>query len=34
MISLVALGVWIFGYPLNKKMTQVMRNELNVLRGE
>jgi Na+/melibiose symporter-like transporter len=34
MISLVALGVWIFGYPLNKKMTQVMRNELNILRGE
>ncbi|MDW7755796.1 MAG: glycoside-pentoside-hexuronide (GPH):cation symporter [Brevefilum sp.] len=34
MISLIALGVWIFGYPLNKKMTQVMRNELNLLRGE
>jgi GPH family glycoside/pentoside/hexuronide:cation symporter/glucuronide carrier protein len=34
MISLIALGVWIFGYPLNKKMTQVMRNELNSLRGK
>jgi sugar (glycoside-pentoside-hexuronide) transporter len=34
MISLIALGVWIFGYPLNKQMTQVMRNELNILRGE
>jgi len=34
MISLIALGVWVFGYPLNKKMTQVMRSELTILRGE
>ena len=31
-ISVIALGIWVFGYPLNKKLTQQMRDALNLVR--
>lgn len=33
-ISFIALGIWIFGYPLNIKMIQKMRDELIILRAQ